>query len=931
MMPSRDLVRHFKAAAWTVPQEIRAFAVQAGALPPGELLPLIPLLVDRALVGQGAAHRNRCAAFAALVERSPHEDLFLPCVKALKSADSVLRAALVALLPKVNSNAGHAELCQLLGSPETELRKSAAMVLRQVAGRTAFQVLSDLIAHPSFAGRIEALEVLVPRAGVHCLPLLATTLRVGKPQERLQALRYLAEDQNLLKDRAAALRIAAMAIEDAEERVAAQAILAFGAVATEDEFFQHIGARIDDPSSGIVRAVIEALRHYRSRRVVSALARKLRLGPNPVRVSVLESLEQIGGNEVLSLLVEALGHKQQVVRNKAAEVLWRLNQKGEVDLSRTVLWLLRSHDVNVRRMAVELAKKIGDPRGELAPKLVKHLRDEDWWVRERVIDAVVEMIGPELTRHVVEFLQDPSDVVRRWAIGALIRIRDPRSLGALVRSAMEDGDWWVRERAIEAVAALNDPRAIPYLVNIVQRMAELRVSGIEALAAMNAKEAASRVAPFTGDPDPEVRLATIRCLETLDDKTQAIAVRACIRDPDARVHRAASALLTRWDELRAGVVADPSAKLLERLLVAVAEAKADDLVLIAGQPPYLKASGIMSPLNETPLSAEELENHLRPHLTREQQEELQGLRDIDFSYEVVSPDLRFRANVFRQNSGLGAVFRSVKNDIPRLEDLGLPPIVSTFGNMRHGLVLVGGPTGSGKSTTLAAIIGDINRRLQNHIITFEDPIEALHERDQSLINQREVGTHIADLGMALRATLRQDPDVILMGEMRDLATISFAITAAETGHLVFGTVHTVSADTTVDRLVNAFPSGQQAQVRSVLAEALRAVVCQHLLRGADGKGRVLAVEVMLNTDAVATLIRKGKAFQIPSVIATSREVGMQSMDSELIRLLKEGRIYPDEAYMKAFEKKLFEPFLEGDGKPAPEASKAQPAIPRAVS
>ena len=229
---------------------------------------------------------------------------------------------------------------------------------------------------------------------------------------------------------------------------------------------------------------------------------------------------------------------------------------------------------------------------------------------------------------------------------------------------------------------------------------------------------------------------------------------------------------------------------------------------------------------------------------------------------------------------MGAVFRIVKSDIPDIDAIGLPAVVKQFAHMKNGLVLVGGPTGSGKSTTLAAIIDSINREQSLHILSVEDPIEALHASKRSLINQREVGTHTRSFASALRSTLRQDPDVLLIGELRDLTSISIAVTAAETGHLVFGTVHTSSAESTIDRLINAFPAGQQAQVRSMLAETTARRRLPAPPPGAPtGNGRVLAVEVMVNTDAVSNMIRKGKAFQIQQVIQSSREHGMQTMDA----------------------------------------------------
>src|SRR5919202_2761667 len=266
--------------------------------------------------------------------------------------------------------------------------------------------------------------------------------------------------------------------------------------------------------------------------------------------------------------------------------------------------------------------------------------------------------------------------------------------------------------------------------------------------------------------------------------------------------------------------------------------------------------------------------------------------------------------------GLSGVSRRIKGQLPDIATLGLPKVVHSFPDLKNGLVLVGGPTGSGKSTTLAALIDSINRTASRHIISLEDPIEVVHRRKMSLVNQREVGTHTRTFAAALRSTLREDPNVILVGEMRDLPTIEFTVVAAETGHLVFGTVHTVSAATTVDRIVSAFPPGQQQQVRSTLADSLRAVICQYLMKEKNGPGRVLAVELLINNEAVGNLIRKGKAFQLPSVISTSREQGMQLMDSDLMRLTKEGKITAEDAYVKAISKKDFEPFVDEEEKAA---------------
>jgi twitching motility protein PilT len=270
---------------------------------------------------------------------------------------------------------------------------------------------------------------------------------------------------------------------------------------------------------------------------------------------------------------------------------------------------------------------------------------------------------------------------------------------------------------------------------------------------------------------------------------------------------------------------------------------------------------------------------------------------------------RFRGNYMMQHRGAAAVFRIIPSKILSADDLKLPEGIRRMTMFKKGLVLVTGPTGSGKSTTLAAMIDLINTTRKEHILTLEDPLEFIHENKQSLINQRQIGEHTNSFGSALRAALREDPDIILVGEMRDLETIQLAMSAAETGHLVFGTLHTNTAAKTIDRIIDVFPTDQQEQVRAMLSESLKGVVCQQLLRTADGKGRVAVLEIMLGTAAIGNLIREGKTFQIPSIIQTARKDGMQLMDQHLLDLLKMKRIAGEEAYRCAIDKKQFEQYL----------------------
>jgi twitching motility protein PilT len=282
--------------------------------------------------------------------------------------------------------------------------------------------------------------------------------------------------------------------------------------------------------------------------------------------------------------------------------------------------------------------------------------------------------------------------------------------------------------------------------------------------------------------------------------------------------------------------------------------------------------------------------------------------DIDFAYEI--PGLaRYRANFFRQLNGIGAVFRLIPSNIMTADQLGLPPVITQLAMLQKGLVLVTGPTGSGKSTTLAAVVDYANKHRKDHIITVEDPVEFVHRSQGCIVNHREVGRHTRSFATALRAALREDPDIILVGEMRDLETIQLAIEAAATGHLVFGTLHTQSAAKTVDRIIDVFPANQQEQIRSTLADSLKGVVAQTLFKRIDVKGRCAALEILICTPACANLIRESKTFQIPSVIQTGRKYGMQSLDNAIEDLLKKGWIGAEEAYSKCIDKSKFVQYL----------------------
>ena len=343
------------------------------------------------------------------------------------------------------------------------------------------------------------------------------------------------------------------------------------------------------------------------------------------------------------------------------------------------------------------------------------------------------------------------------------------------------------------------------------------------------------------------------------------------------------------------------------------EQKASDLHLSAGNSPMLRVNGELHRIDYPPLDNDELKGMLYEIAPDYKVKVYEETGDVDFGYEIPGVS-RFRANFFNQKWGCAAVFRQIPSKVLSFEDFEkfdapLPAVLKKLAMLSRGLVLVTGPTGSGKSTTLAAIMDYANRNRRDHILSIEDPIEFVHESRNCLVNHREVGVHTRSFASALRGALREDPDVILVGEMRDLETIELALTAASTGHLVFGTLHTQSAAKTVDRVIDVFPADQQNKIRATLAESLKGVVAQHLFKRIDKKGRVAAMEILVFTTAIANLVREGKTHQIPGMIQVGKKLGNMPMDDSIMDHLRMKRISPEDAYDKAQDKRKFRQFL----------------------
>jgi twitching motility protein PilT len=361
------------------------------------------------------------------------------------------------------------------------------------------------------------------------------------------------------------------------------------------------------------------------------------------------------------------------------------------------------------------------------------------------------------------------------------------------------------------------------------------------------------------------------------------------------------------------------------VLTRMVDERASDIHLTPGFPPAIRVRGRISPMEDYPqLNPQETREVVYGILNDDQRKRFENNKQLDLAYSIPGV-ARFRINCYFQRGAISAAFRLIPQEILNLEELELPPILEDLTKKPRGFVLVTGPTGSGKSTTLAAMVDLINRTREEHILTIEDPIEFLHQHQRCIVNQREIGTDAVDFALALRAGLRQDPDVILVGEMRDIETISTALTAAETGHLVFATLHTQSTSQTVDRIIDVFPAAQQNQVRMQLSIALQGIVTQQLLPTADGSGRTVGAEVLVPTPAIRNLIREGKTHQIYSAVQTSGAVGMQTMDSHLAQLVRMGKITRSLAEQRAAVPEELKRLLGGAQAPAQAGGMSEPA------
>jgi twitching motility protein PilT len=780
-------------------------------------------------------------------ELAPEDFAFLAV-----ESDAAMREAGLTLLKRHPWEAASEALFPFFASKTEAVRRQAMQSLEQLAGGAFFERLQGLLSHSDPAVVGAALDYLKRNPNEKALPWLAKTVVTSpSPGVRRRAFSIVEATPS---PRAAPIAAAALDSDDEELR--------FRAVALMQKFpdENHIPAllrhcrndstRVQDASIAAIGPLLASSQKPWTEEVLPLLS-----DTNP---KVRQLASRIAATQQPAKIAAAFLHAFKgtygPAKDRAVEALSELGPQ----YLRAFLDRAQSDDPDEANLAASIAVTIRSP--EAVPHCVRFLTGEDWWLRDRAALALAEIRDESTLPHLIQLLKDPESNLS--AAAALGLWGTPKALPSLLEAYKQpDSQKDLRLEILDAFSRIDDPRISPLLQKIVQL-----------------------------DPDPLVR-----------DKASRL-VRARTGSGSAE-----TASGSRTFE-PVDFSANPAPSLADLLRHARAM-DASDLHLMTGTVPQLRVHGRLGPLPLPLTSAAQMEQWLGDLLTDEQQREFESRRQLDFCHKHV--DLgRFRTNVFFQRLGKSAILRVVPYEVPSVHDIGLPESLWEITGYSQGLILVTGPASCGKTTTLAALVDRINETERGHIITVEDPIEYVHKSKESLINQREIPAHSESFAKALRQSLREDPDVILVGEMRDLETISLAITASETGHLVLATLHTTTASSTVDRIINAFPPDQQGQIRMMVSDSLKAVLSQTLVPRRDGRGRVAAFEILRNTPAVGGLIRDGKTFQIPTAIQTGSAMGMQLMDGALLQLVHDGTIEARVAYDRALRKEAFEPFLQ---------------------
>jgi twitching motility protein PilT len=678
-----------------------------------------------------------------------------------------------------------------------------------------------------------------------------------------------------------------------------------------------VGEALSSPSPAVRRKAFAIVEASPSPRLVPFALKALEDEDEDLRFRAVHLIAKFPDESEIGPLLKRCHVDSKRIQEAAIAALTPLLAKADVRWNEDLVPLLSDTNPRVRQLASRILG-VQDP-DRVAAAFLHSYQDTYGPRRDRALEGLREL-GPGYIPAFLGYDGDPDHRIAALASAVAVTMRTPEVVPHCIQYLAGE-DWWLRDRAAHALGEIRDERGFEPLLAMLADP-ESNLSAAAALGSWGTSKALPALLEAYKKGTKDLRLEILDAFaRTPDRRVPGLLAGIVKADPEPLVAEKAARLmeslagegfaegLAAAREFQPHDFAAAPAPTLVDLLRHSRAIGASDLHLSTGTVPHVRINGQLSPLPLPASTAEQLDTWIRPILSGDRGAVLEERKQLDFCHKDTSLG-RFRTNVFEQRKGMSAVFRLVPFEIPNLADIGLPESLWEVTTYAQGLILVTGPAGCGKTTTLAALVDRINTTERCHILTIEDPIEYVHANRDSLVNQREVPNHSRSFARALRQSLREDPDVILVGEMRDLETISLAITAAETGHLVLATLHTTTAASTVDRIINAFPPDQQGQIRQMVSESLKAVVSQTLLPRRDGSGRVAAWEILRNTPAVGGLIREAKTFQIPTAMQTGANVGMNLMDASLLRLVQDGTVDPQVAYDRALRKEAFEPFLE---------------------
>jgi twitching motility protein PilT len=638
-----------------------------------------------------------------------------------------------------------------------------------------------------------------------------------------------------------------------------------------------------------------------------------------IRERALETLAQRAPVQSVDILVAQLPSATYTTQQMLVEALTKAAGGLGPEFAQRILPLMAAGDAQTRSAVLKILLGMGHRR-ELIKRYIIFSKSLAGWARDRALESM-KAFENDLLEPTIELLSDPDEEVRASAMHVAASFEDKRIIPATIQ-LLKDPDWWIRISAVETLGRLGDPSAVEPLITMLTDQ-DVRWSAVEALGRIGDVRALPHLGKLFTDPSPDIRIEVIqslvhfkhpqvlKVLEQVAQTDPARVVRGRALDVIDEIAKRDHSTVQNAEQMKQNALAARATQgepRLHQYLIVTRNQGASDFHLSVSQPPIIRVAGKLIRAQGEPFTAEVTEAMLREILTELQLEKLLRDQQIDYCYYIASAG-RYRVNLFIDQKGWNGVFRVIPEKPPTIAEIGLPPHLAEIADFHQGLVLICGPSGSGKSTTLAALVNLFNETRHDHVLTLEDPVEFVHPFKACLVNQREVGTHTTSFARALRAALREDPDVIVIGELRDNETVSLALTAAETGHIVLGTLNSNSAPKAIDRVIASFPIEEQAQIRTAMSESLKYAIAQRLLPAKDGNKLVAVFEILKGTSSIANLIRDEKTYQIYSAMQIGRSQGMQTLDEALRDLLKQNKIAPETAYMVAEKKEDFEPLV----------------------